>query len=70
MGRGDKQAAWKQVLKGGVGGRWMLAFGAGRWSWALVWSVTVSRKDRVGEWGRERENGRQGGESRLADGGQ
>lgn len=38
----------------------MLAFGAGRWSWALVWA-TVSGKDRAGRWGRARENTEQEG---------
>lgn len=60
VGRAGKQAAQKQVPEGGVRGRQMLLFGAGRWSWALVW-VTVGREDRPGVLGRERGNRRQEG---------
>lgn len=58
-GRGE-QASQKQVVEGGVAGGWMLAFGVGRWSWALVWA-TVSGKERAQGWGRVRENGKREG---------
>lgn len=43
VGRGDEQAAQKQVPEGGVEGGQMLEFEAGRWSWALVWATSVGR---------------------------
>ena len=58
-GRGE-QASQKQVVEGGVAGGWMLAFGVGRWSWALVWA-TVSGEERAQGWGRVRENGKREG---------
>ena len=58
-GRGE-HASQKQVVEGGVAGGWMLAFGVGRWSWALVWA-TVSGEERAQGWGRVRENGKREG---------
>jgi hypothetical protein len=67
-GRGE-QKALKQVLEGGMEAGWMLAFGDGRWSWALVWA-TVS--GRTGQRGRRlgEIQSRRGEESELAEGGQ
>lgn len=47
----------------------MLAFGAGRWLWALVWAVV--RKGQGRGWGTPRETEEQDGRhSRLAGGSQ
>ena len=62
-GRGE-QAAQKQVFEGRVARGQMLAFGAGRWSWALVWA-TVSGEDRAQGWGRARENEQEGRGERV-----
>lgn len=59
MGRGDEQAAQKQVPEGGVEGGQMLVFEAGRWSWALVWATSVGRTGQ-GD-GREGESKRKAG---------
>lgn len=58
--RGDKHAAWEQVLERRMGGGQMRVFGAGRWLWALVWA-TVMGEDRARGWGWVRGNRKQEG---------
>lgn len=47
----------------------MLAFGVGRWSWALVWA-TVSGEERAQGWGRAREIGKREGQGERIGRGQ
>ena len=54
------------VLERVVAGGWVLAFGVGRWLWALVWAPVGGEGVQHRRWRRAREKRRAGREGRLA----